>query len=150
MERDVEVEVRDLIQSAVIIFADRKAELIAEKLWNTEQDVRDLGRVLTIRYLAREINAERRKAKPKREILPLFPDLELPVPQRIVTPEGKHPLLAKSTATEIRAYVKTLNNRHRNRIAGLQAVLEIMERYTKTNRGMTAAEVAQREAETAS
>ncbi len=144
---DAEVEVRDLIQSAVIILGDHSAELIAQKLWNTEEDVRELGRLLTIRYIVRGVNAERRKAHPKPQPLPLFPDLQLPVPRRIVTAEGKRPLLAKSTATEVRAYVKTLNNRHRDKIAGLQAVLGIMEKYTRDRRGMTVAEVAQREAD---
>ncbi len=148
--RELEPEVLELIRNEMILCPDAASGTIARDLWemNTEGLFSELGRVLSWHYVSRIVMAERRKARPKSDPEPaLFPYLKLAVPRRIATPEGKRPLLAKSTATEIRAYVKTLNNRHREQIAGLQAVLEIMEKYTRDHRGMTVAEVAQREAD---
>jgi hypothetical protein len=148
--QELEPEVLELIRNEMILRPEAASGTIARDLWemNTEGLFSELGRVLSWHYVSRIVMAERRKAKPKPEPPPaLFPYLKLPVPSRIATPEGKRPLLGKSTATEIRTYVKTLNNRHRDKIAGLQAVLEIMEKYIRTNRGITAAEVAQREAD---
>jgi hypothetical protein len=148
---NVEAEILDLVRNEIILKPDVASNTIAKELWeqigeqiDTEYLITELTRLLVRRYLVKIIMAERRKARPKREILPLFAHLELPVPQRIATAEGKRPLLAKSTATDIRAYVKTLNSRHREKVAGLQAVLEIMERYLRRDnrRGMTAGEVA--------
>jgi hypothetical protein len=147
--QQLEITTAYRVQDAVILHPDQPAALLAEDLYAEDEGVVELGRMFALSYLVRAINAERRKAHPKPEILPLFAHLELSVPQRIVTPEGKRPLLAKSTATEIRAYVKTLNSRHRDKIAGLQAVLEIMGKYITENRGITAAEVAEREVDTA-
>jgi len=42
--------------------------------------------------------------------------------------------------------VKSLNRKHRERIADLQALLKIMGKYTRDNRGLTPAEVAAMEA----
>jgi hypothetical protein len=135
----------ELVQDAIVLRPEEPAASLALILWN-EYHLEDLARDLAIRYLERAINSERRKARPRPEQTPLFPDIP-DLPTRIITPEGKRPLLARSTATEIRTYVKSLNAKHRDRIAGLQAVLEHMEKYTRTNRGLTASEVAKLEAE---
>jgi hypothetical protein len=141
-----QAEVLELVQNALIIYSDRAPLAVAGILWSDESAIREFGRTLTIRYLVRLINAERRrKFRPKQQQLPLFPGLDH-LPQRIVTPEGKRPLLAKSTATEIRAYVKGLNRKHRERIEQLQTVLQFMGKYIRNNRGITAAEVANLEA----
>jgi hypothetical protein len=101
--------------------------------------------ILLRRFVERTIRAERRKLRPRPEQLLLFGLDHLP--QRIVTPEGKRPLLAKATATEVRAYVKSLNRKHRDRIADLQSVLKIMAKYTPKNRRLTVMAVAEMEAE---
>jgi hypothetical protein len=100
--------------------------------------------LLLTRYLARAIRAERRKARPKPAQIVLFDDLPR-LPRRILNAEGKRPLLAKATITELRWYVKSLNRRHRERIADLQTVLDRMEKYVGPVRRLTVAEVARRE-----
>jgi len=146
---EIEAEILELVRNNMILRPKMPAAILADTIWLEEgQDaLRPMAGILMRRHLERIINAERRKLRPKLETAPLFPDLELPVPRRIVTPEGKRPLLAKCTVTQIRAYVKSLNNRHRDKIAGLQAVVEIMERHTRQNRGLTAAAVAAIESE---
>jgi hypothetical protein len=140
--RELEPEVLEIVQNELILKLEGSGPAatggaIARVLWEKDADhvFSELGRVLVYHYIERLVMAERRKARPKPETLPLFGIADLP--RRIITPEGKRPLLAKSTATEIRAYVKTLNAKHRERIAGLQTVLEHMEKYTGSNRRLT-------------
>ena len=157
--RRVEADVLELVQNAIILNPKDTAFELAQTLLaevgvatvgidTTEAGVLgklgplfDLAQVLMRQYLIRAINAERRMAHPRPEQPPLFPGIDN-LPRRIVTAEGKRPLLAKSTATQIREYVKSLNNKHRDRIAGLQSVLEIMGKYTPKNRKLTAQAVA--------
>lgn len=146
--KELEAEVLEQVQNGIILHPDETAVILADSILHSQGTdcLKEFARTLLFGYLVRAIRAERRKARPKPETLPLFPGLRN-LPRRIVTPEGKRPLLAKSTATEIRTYVKSLNAKHRERIAELQAVLEIMGKYITHNRGITVAEVADRESE---
>jgi hypothetical protein len=139
--RDLEIEVLEVVKNALILYPKLPAAQLADLVF---QESVELGSVLLTRYLVRLINAGRREARAKPETEPMFPGLEH-LPQRIVTPEGKRPLLAKATATEIRTYVKSLNEKHRERIAELQELLKIMGKYITHNRGITPAEVARLE-----
>ena len=141
-----EVEVLELIDNSLILYLDLAPAAVASMLWKDESTVRDFGRVLALRYIGKAIEAKRRKPRPKPEYASLFPGLDH-LPQRIVTPERKRPLLAKATATQIREYIKALNRKHRERIEELQAVLDHMGPYITHNRGITVAEVARLEEE---
>jgi hypothetical protein len=115
--RELEPEVLELIQNELILQPEAAGGTIAHDLWYREANTfAELGRVLSYHYVVRVVASERRQARPRTETAPLFPDIP-DVPRRIVTPEGKRPLLARSTATDIRQYVKTLNAKHRDRIA---------------------------------
>jgi len=147
LEADILQLVLQLVENACILHPNESAADLASNLFygnypsmaESQALARFTGTLIT-RYLVRAINAERRKSRPKPVQIVLFEGLDLP--QRITTPEGKRPLLAKATATEIRGHVKGLNRKHRNRIAGLQKLLSIMGKYTGKNRRLSAAMVA--------
>lgn len=142
---ELEAQTLELVRNAIILHPDYPAHVVAQFLWAARHEtdvIPRFGVQLTVRYLVHAIQAERRKKHPRPSQPPLFPGL-INLPRRIHTPEGKRPPLAKATATEIRAYVKQLNARHRERIEDLQKLLEIMGKYITTRRGITPAEVAQ-------
>jgi hypothetical protein len=143
----LEKESLELVRNAIILHPDLPAIQLSENLVNGAEKsfLAELNRALAIRHFAQMIQSERRKTKEASAPQPsLFGMDELP--RRIITPEGKRPLLKAATTTQIRAYVKTLNAKHRERIAQLQSVLKIMGKYARKNRGITASEAAQLEA----
>lgn len=145
--KQLESDALELVRNGIILHPEEPARTLAAQLYfRDDTDTMNLiGQVLCLRYLTRAIKAERLKARPTAESLPLFPGLEN-LPRRIVTQDGKRPLLAQSTVTQIRWYVKGLHKRHRERIADLKALLTRMSKYSRKERGLTAAMVAHREA----
>jgi hypothetical protein len=148
-QKDLEAAAVDQVETAIILHPNWPAAKIAEWVWENppaDDSLIPLAKTMLIRYLIAAAKSQRRKANPRPEQPPLFPGIDN-LPRRIVTAEGKRPLLAKSTATQIREYVKSLNAKHRDRIEGLQTLLAIMGKYTPKNRKLTAQAVASLELE---
>ena len=143
----LETEAFELIENGVILHPDLPASQLAEILADEAdpQFYTELARLLVLRHLRRGIKAERAKHRQPVETPPLFEGLDH-LPQRI-TVNGKRHAFATSTITELRAYIKTLNKRHQERIAEIQAVIDLMEKYSKTRRKLTVRKVAEFEAE---
>lgn len=141
----LEKEALELIQNQLTLHPDEPASTISE-FCISEADrvfVAELGHVLVLEYFTRLIKSARRTASPPPVTAPLFPELEH-LPKRIVTPDGKRPLLAKSNISQVRAYLKSVNARHKEEITDLRAVLKTMIEYAREERGITVAEVAAR------
>lgn len=88
---------------------------------------------------------ERWRAKSPQMELPGFEDM----PRMIFLRTGQRPRLDYSTATEIEDHIKLLRIRFNDapRVKKMEAVLDLMRRYSAENRGITWAEVKQKEME---
>ena len=147
-DSELEAQVLGLVQNAVILRPADSAEWIAGSIPSENQGEWCLGEFsarLLDRYLIRAVRAERRKLRPKPTQIVLFRELAN-LPRRILTAEGKRPLLANATISQVRWYVKLLNQRHYERTQDLGQVVKLMEKYVGPTRGLTVLEVARMEA----
>lgn len=147
--KDLETESREAVKRALILHPNLPAIHLSEIIVNEEVEpefVAELGRALTIRHFAKAIRSERRAEKAKEQPAPLlFPELDQ-LPQRISTAEGTRPKLESATISQLRAYIRMLNKKHWERIAQLQALIAIMEKYSGPKRKFTVRQVAEWEA----
>jgi hypothetical protein len=148
--KDLESESREAVKRALILHPNLPAIHLSEIIVNEEIEpefMSELGRVLIIRHFAKAIRSERRAEKEKtaEPMPPLFPGLDQ-LPQRISATDGTRPRLESATVSQLRAYIKMLNKKHWERIAQLQSLIAIMEKYSGPRRGFTVKQVADWEA----
>lgn len=146
-ESELEQRVLEAIQNFVILHPKPTGGDVVAELFGLDEGylLTEFSAALLRRFVAGAVRAERRKSRPKPVQILLFDDLPN-LPRRISNAEGKRPLLAKSTITDVRWHVKSLNQKHRDRIADLQELLDRMEKYVGPKRRLTVLAVAQMEA----
>lgn len=141
--QDLQNETVELARNGIILHPDLPAIQLAEIMLNelAEADfLAELSKALTIRRFTLAINAERRKDKKPAETPPLFAGLDsLP---RLIAVNGKRHSFETATITHLRAYLKTANKRHKERIAQVKSVLDLMKKYAGEKHGITVAQVA--------
>lgn len=158
----------ELAQNALLLYSELPTANIVDRIV-TEADsdlLGELSRRLLLKHFTGVVRAERAKLKKdqRRELLPLFPELDR-LPHRVVLPNGRRPQLAAINVTEARAWLKGLKDRHKLRVEKLrqraddvdaqvpeeilqaEKLVSTMEKYARKNRGITAKEVAALEAQ---
>jgi hypothetical protein len=138
-----------LVENAAILHPQEPVDDVVRSLIHDDRDplfspLDEFASVLLIRFLQRAIQSHRRKVRPKPAQIVLFRELSH-LPRRILTAEGKRPLLANATISQVRWYVKLLNQRHYERTQELNQVVKAMEKYVGPSRGLTVSEVARME-----
>jgi hypothetical protein len=145
--KDLETERLEIVRNGLVLHPDLPAIQLSEILVNEADPgfLAEFGRSLCVQAFARTIVSERRNATAQEPRPSLFGFDDLP--RRIITKDGKRPPFEDANATQLRAYLKTLNNKHRERIAQVKEVLKIMGKYTRKKRGITVAQASLLEAE---
>jgi hypothetical protein len=121
----------------------------AEQFYNSHPQLMEkLKRPWLVQRLTKMIKNGTHQGWPKLEFdsqmnLPGFEDL----PRRIFLRDGRRKLLDKATVGDIRQHIKMLRDRflQRPKIKRMEAVLELMEKYSKIKPKITWREVKQRE-----
>jgi hypothetical protein len=149
---DLQKEALEFTTNWLILEPELPAEMLADRIVSEAEPelLQPLGRVLLVRHFAglvKSVRTQQRATKPKPA--PLFPEWEA-LPARIITPAGRVSLKA-ANVTQLRAYLKVLQERQAERMEGsklqrrieqVEALIGLMREHAGAKHGITAAEVA--------
>ncbi len=152
MTKPLQVELEDAIQLDVFTNPANRhlpPQSCAEQFYDTHPDLIDkLKRPWMVQRITNLIKNRMQRGWPEigestQIALPGFEDL----PRRIFLKDGGRKLLDKATIGDIRQHLQMLRKRFREhpKIKQMQAILELMEKYAKSNQRVTWKQVKQKE-----
>lgn len=151
MEKQIERRVDEAIELADLGASDVTARAIAEGIYDSEPELMEqLKRPWMVDRLLWMVSRKRRN---RRRVQRGDDQLTLPgfegLPRSIFLPDGHRKSLDDANVTQVRAHLNMLRNRlkHHPKIEQMEAVLELMRKYSGEQPRITWAEVKRREFE---
>lgn len=148
----LKTELEEIVLNAVILAApDVPADLLAARLYDDEPKLSaKLARELVLLHYAHLIRVARARENRKDADQLLLPGFEH-LPARIAVAPGKRRFIEKARYTDLRAYFRLLNRKHRDhwrnntKLGEVKKLMELMQKHSRETPWITVGEVMARE-----